>query len=137
MEQLDDLELVEVAHEDLNTMTARQEECKVKEARIAELEGKLAKLQRRLKRGGGVGGGSEEEEVETLRRRVQELEVGQEEAQQSCVVAVEELTARQEECKVKEARVAELEGKLVELQWEYQQLEVGTNFLFPHPAYWC
>ena len=39
-----------------------------------------------------------------------------------------------EECKVKEARVAELEGKLVKLQREYKQLEVGTNFLFPHPA---
>ena len=44
------------------------------------------------------------------------------------------LTARQEECKVKEARVAELERKLAELQRKYQQLVVGTNFLFPHTA---
>ena len=103
MEQLDDLELVEVVDEDLNSMMVLQHKST----------------------------------VETLRRRVQELEVGQEEVQQSCAVAVEELTARQEECKVKEARVAELEGKLTELQREYQQLEVGTNCLFPHPACWC
>ena len=87
-------------------------------------------LQRQLKRGGGSKG--EEEEVEALRRRVQELEVEQD--QQSCAVAVEELTARQEECKEKEARVAELEGTLAELQRKYQQLEVGANFLSPHCA---
>ena len=115
-------------------MVARVEQCRKEfEAKASE----CVELQRRLKRGGGVGGGSGEEEVETLRRRVQELEVGQEEVQQSCAVAVEELTARQEECKVKEARVAELEGKLAELQREYQQLEVGTNCLFSHPACWC
>ena len=111
-------------------MVARVEQCRKEfEAKASE----CVDLQRRLKRGGGGGGGSEEEEVEALRQRVQELEVGQEEVQQSCAVAVEELTARQEECKVKEMRISELEGKLAEMQREYQQLEVSTwaSFLFP------
>ena len=113
-------------------MVARVEQCRKEfEAKASE----CVDLQRRLKRGGVGGGGSEEEEVEVLRQHVQELEVGQEEVQQSCAVAVGEVTARQEE--VKEVRISELEGKLAEMQWEHQQLEVGTlvGFLFLHSAY--
>ena len=114
-------------------MVARVEQCR-KEFEVKASE--CVNLQRQLKQGGGGGGGSEEEEVEVLRQRVQELEVGQEEVQQSCAMAVEELTARQEECKEKEARVSELEGKLAEMQREYQQLEVSTWASFLFPAVW-
>ena len=102
-----------------NELVARVEQCRKEfEAKASE----CVELQRQLKRGGGEEVG---DEVGALRQRVRELEEGQEEVQQSCAIAVQELTARQEESKQQQERIVELEQKLAQLQRDYEDLEVG------------
>ena len=106
-----------------NELVARVEQCRKEfEAKASE----CVELQRQLKKGGG---GEVGDEVGALRQRVRELEEGQEEVEQSCAIAVEELTARQEECKQQQERIVELEQKLGQLQRDYEDLEVGFGYI--------
>jgi len=112
-------ETIHVLVEKNNELVARVEQCRKEfEAKASE----CVELQRQLKRGGG---GEVGDEVGALRQRVRELEEGQEEVQQSCAIAVQELTARQEESKQQQERIMELEQKLAQLQRDYEDLEVG------------
>ncbi len=74
--------------------------------------------QLKLKRQGGGSG-----EVADLQARVREMEETEEQLTQACGDAVRELSARKEEGKRQEMRIAELEQQLVQLQASYDQLE--------------